>query len=264
VTRELLHRYVRVGGDAFDSERIAGFLHALARLQRPGVVVEFGRALGISTLHLGLALAENGHGHMWSVDDEQLAAQLVDVAHVARRLRDDDVLPSAPAEPRALVETMAEAIGVADRLTLTTARIEVDRPDVVPAQSVPREPIDLLFSDFNHGPEAVLRILAWALPRIAPSASIVFDSASTWWPSWLALEHTVALLSAGRVPMLLQEWSGTELGPAVAGRRFTLVALTRPGADRQNGAAWIKVDPIDLVPWPRTQMRSPTAPWPAW
>ncbi len=234
------------------------------RLQGPGTIVELGRGLGITTLHMAVAVAENAHGHVWSVDDEELVTELVDLDAVSQRLVADEVLPSAPPDARAIVEAMAAALDVGDRISLARARIDLDGTPLVPPDAVAEQPIDLLLSDFNHGPEAVLRILAWALPRLAPSASIVIDSASTWWPSWLALERTVALLDAGHVPRLLGEWAGTDLTAAVAGRRFTLVPLTRPGADRQNGAAWLKIDPIDLVPWPRTQMRSPTATWPAW
>ena len=37
-------------------------------------------------------------------------------------------------------------------------------------------PIDLLFSDFRHGPSDVLAVLDHFLPRMAPRSSIFIDS----------------------------------------------------------------------------------------
>lgn len=39
-------------------------LYTLVRLKRPRLVVEFGASMGISTLYLSAALADNGHGEM--------------------------------------------------------------------------------------------------------------------------------------------------------------------------------------------------------
>ena len=57
-----------------------------------------------------------------------------------------------------------------------------------------------------------------------------------------------------REPRLPEE-RAQDLASAVRSRRFTLVHLTEVKDRDQNGTAWIKIAPIDIVPYPRTRMR---------
>ncbi len=115
-------------------------------------------------------------------------------------------------------------------------------------------PIDLLFSDFMHGPGDVLALLGHFLPRMAPASSILIDSASTLLPSYLLLEQLVAQLAQGHVPAALQERCPVDLGPVMKNRRVILVHLTEAKARDQNSTAWLKIEPVDLLPQPRTAM----------
>jgi predicted O-methyltransferase YrrM len=256
----LLRRYRRLTGEVFDSDPLATFLYSLVRMHRCETVVELGSGLGSTALTLGLALRENGAGRAWTVDDFRLVNEHLDLAAMAARVEAEGLLEHAPSEPGELIAAMARRLGVEDRLAVVRRRIELDRDELIEDAPWAGRPVDLLFSDFNHGPEATVRMLAYWLERMAPSASIVIDSASTWWPTWLALEKLHELLSAGRVPGMLEAW-GADLERVVARRRFTLVHLTRVGRSRQNGAAWLKIEPVDLVPHPATAMRSATSRW---
>jgi predicted O-methyltransferase YrrM len=52
------------------SRRTAKLLYVLARTRRARSIVEFGTSFGVSTLHLGAALRDNGGGHLISTEFE--------------------------------------------------------------------------------------------------------------------------------------------------------------------------------------------------
>jgi hypothetical protein len=105
-----------------------------------------------------------------------------------------------------------------------------------------------------HGPADILALLGHFLPRMSPASSILIDSAPTLLPSYLLLEQLAAQLNAGHIPAALQEQCRVDLGPVMKNRRVVLVHLTEQKARDQNGTAWLKLEPIDLLPQPRTAM----------
>jgi predicted O-methyltransferase YrrM len=252
----LLGRLRDTLGAAFGSDLVAQFLYVLVRMHRPDMVVELGRGLGLSALHLAVAAAENGTGRVITVDDEDSLRARFDVPAIGQALAERQLVAAATASGRDMVDQLAAALGVTDRLIQVQAKLDLAGPQLVGELPLAGASIDLLFSDFHHAPEAIVRILAWALPRMSPCASIIIDSASTWWPSWLLLERLVGMLSAGQVPEMLAD-ADPRIRHMAGRRRFTLVPLTMPGRDSQNGPAWLRIEPLDLVPWPNTVMRSP-------
>ena len=62
---ELRNRIGRVYG----SEDIAMLLYSLVRRERPANILELGTGLGVSAFWMAQAAKENGHGHVWTLDD---------------------------------------------------------------------------------------------------------------------------------------------------------------------------------------------------
>jgi predicted O-methyltransferase YrrM len=60
------------------SARGGDLLYSLVRASRPDTIVEFGTSFGISTIYLAAAVADNGHGHIYSTE---LSAAKVAAAH---------------------------------------------------------------------------------------------------------------------------------------------------------------------------------------
>ncbi len=149
---------------------------------------------------------------------------------------------------------MSRALDLGAHLTFLHRAMDLGDPLHFDAYPFAGEPIDLLFSDFCHGPADVLAVLGQFLPRMAPASSILIDSASTSWPSYLLLEQLVAQRDRGQIPVALQERSRVDLGPVMKNRRVVLVHLTEWKPRDQNSTAWLKIEPIDLLPQPRTQM----------
>src|SRR3546814_10183077 len=60
--------------------------------------------------------------------------------------------------------------------------------------------IDLLFTDYQHDPAAILALLSHFLPSMAEASSILIDSAPTSFASYLLLERVIEQFNAGQVP----------------------------------------------------------------
>src|SRR3546814_13748221 len=60
--------------------------------------------------------------------------------------------------------------------------------------------IDLLFTDYQHDPAAILALLSHFLPSMAEASSILIDSAPTSFASYLLLERVIEQFNAGPVP----------------------------------------------------------------
>src|SRR5262249_30868892 len=118
-----------------------------------------------------------------------------------------------------------------------------------------KKKIDLIFSDFIHGPLDILRIFAQFAPRMSDSSSIFIDSAPTLWQSHLLLEQLVSSLNRGRIPHAMRGWLSEKSCDIILSRTYQLIPLTIPNRSHQNSTAWIKIAPSDLFPHPLAPMR---------
>ncbi|HWL88439.1 MAG TPA: class I SAM-dependent methyltransferase [Polyangiaceae bacterium] len=241
----LLKEYANRFGTFYGTEDFCIFLYGLAKMQRPKVILELGTGFGVTTFWLARAVVENGEGHIWTVDNGshwQIAQEQAD----RYRLRDEE---------RSLgfarfIESHAEKLGLSKAVTL----LEQDMP---PYPNIDKA-VDLLFYDFKHSAVEIMRLLVTFLPRLSPGASIFMDGVSTEFHSYVFIEHLVGMLNQGKLPRLMTESLPDEqrhrLADIVRSSRFTLVHVTERKDRKQNSCAWLKVDPIDVLPYPRTTM----------
>ena len=250
-----LVEWTRLLGPRYGTAAFSRFLYSLVRMQRPTTLVELGTGHGVSALWMAHALQENETGHLWTVDNLSQIGDLVDaltvrgpiLEHAAwngiSHLASSTILPEA-----------ARRLGVDQHLTFVTREIDL-RSAAHFTDYAFEKPVDLLFTDFAHGPDAVLRLLGHFLPLMAETASVFIDSASTSWPSYLLLEQVVGMLKRREVPAVLQRYCPQNLTPLVAERRFQLVHITKAGSRTQNATAWLRIEPVDLRPHPAVEMR---------
>jgi len=232
------------------SDRVARFhgtedwciwLYALVKMQRPQVIVELGSGTFATTLWLAQAVKENGAGHIWTVDDGRHWPGIL-------KAKSDALLPE---ERHARFEDYFSYLVSAFALEKQVTWLA----QAMPPFPCPGEPIDLLFSDFQHGPENIIDILAFYLPRLAEAGSLFIDSASTHFASYGMLEMLLPLLEAGKIPALL--WDRMESScrePTLEWVRrhsFQLVHLVEAKQRAQNSTAWLRFWPADLRPWPK-------------
>ncbi len=256
--RSMLLQLTDVIGEAFGTEEFCLFLFSIVRMHAPKTIVELGTGLGTSAFWMALATKMNGVGHVWTVDDLSLSGGYTSIL-AKNEVRLGGTVWSTISGPTGM-DCMVEIrriLEVEDQLTFVQERINLEdlhHFDAYPFQ----DPVDLLFSDFNHDPLSILEILGHFLPRMAGASSVFIDGASTTWSSYLLLEDLIEQLNRGAVPALLQDRCTVDLGSVMKNRRIVLVHLTERKAGVQNSTAWLKIEPVDLQPHPVTSVRELT------
>jgi hypothetical protein len=251
-----------VAGTVFGTEDFCLFLYSLVRMHAPRTIVELGTGLGASAFWMALAAKRNGGGRVWTVDDLELFTSygtLLD--KITEHLRDPSFSSLKVSTPEEYFEEIAGLLDLHSYITFVREKINLDEDGHFDHYPFSNEPIDLLFSDFQHGPDDILSILGHFLPRMSAASSILIDSAPTAWTSYLLLELLVTELNKGQIPDALQKRCPVDLSALMRNRRIVLVHLTEWKARDQNSTAWLKIEPIDLLPQPRTQMRGFRSSW---
>jgi predicted O-methyltransferase YrrM len=229
-------------GRIYGTEDWCMFLYALAKMHAPRHVLELGFGVGACALWLAQAMRENGAGHVYTVDDGRDWAKVL-------------------SENEEVFATDEKLAVFSDYFGYLRERFDLTKQLTHIAHSIPPfprmdQPIDMLFSDFMHGPNDILQILGTYLGGMAASSSIFIDSASTSFPSYALLELLIPQLNQGRLPQMLLECIPEAQLEAtwkmVRASRFDLIHVTEHKRRAQNSTAWIKIQPLDLRAYPRT------------
>ena len=288
---EALREWTEIFGEGYGTEDQALLFYALTKMQSPLNVLELGTGFGVTAYWMAQAMKENGAGHIWTVDNGEhwtsiaLALQkgippqlapLVERVHTHRWFGEIVFPNRVPEFAQAMkgVEVAdywhvlnggARVMGLDSHVSflkgswLTGDSIEISAKTYPFLKSALEQPIDILFADIEHSIQSVLVNLSQFLPLMSETAHIFIDSASTWLPSYLTLEQTIQQLNNGKVPAMFLSGADSEkkarLFEIVATRRFTLMPLVETKNRHQNGLAWIKIDPVNVVPYPLTAMR---------
>lgn len=254
--RSRLLRLTDFCGTVFGTEDFCLFLYSLVRMNGPRTMVELGTGLGISAFWMGLAAKQNGIGHVWTVDDQSLfERQSTLLDQMADFLHHEGIVSVSLATGSDYFDQMAGSLELREFVSFIKAKIDLKEEGHFDHYAFSHQPIDLLFSDFRHSPDNILSILGHFLPRMSPASSIFLDSAATHWPSYMLLEKLVSQLNRGHVAQALQERSNVDLRQVIQNRRIHLLHLTEWKERNQNGTSWLKLEPTDIVPHPRTRMR---------
>jgi hypothetical protein len=233
----------------FGVEDLAVFLYALVKMHRPKLMVELGSGSGACALLCAQAMAENGGGKVLSFDN---GAQW-------RRIREDRRLAPYGLETggsyQQFLSSLARRFAVAEQL----AFVEASFPPFPEIEGS----IDLLFVDFRDGLEVISAILAHFLLRMSASASIFYDGGSSSAEGFLFLEKLVQDLNNNKFPENIRRYVARGSLDAwrelLHARRFTLMHLTRQRGT-QNSTSWIKLEPVDYVPYPVVRRQPVMAP----
>jgi Methyltransferase domain len=251
-----LLRLTDFAGELFGTEDLCLFLHSLVRMNGPQRIVELGTGLGISAFWMALAVKRNGFGHVWTVDDHRLFVRRNTIlAEMTCFLRNEGLVSAEIITATDYYNQIAGFLGLQDSISFVKGDMDPKENNHFDHYPFSGQPIDLLFSDFRHAPNDILNILGQFLPKMSPASSIFFDSATTLWPSYMLLEQLTSQLNQGHVSQTLQDRSGVDLRLVMLNRKINLVHLTRCKERDQNGTSWLKLEPIDIVPHPRTRMR---------
>lgn len=227
-------------GPVYGTEDWPLFLYALVKMQAPLNVVELGTGLGATALWVAQAMKEIGAGRIWTIDSGQDWPEILGHS------------PELFTPEQRTLDFAGYMAGLIERFGLEEQLEFIER--AMPPYPAMGQKLDLLFSDFRHGPNDILAILGHFLPQMAASSSVFIDSASTSFPSYALLELLVTQLNAGKVPLMLLATTPADqqeaLREQVRGSRYTLMHLVERKARLQNSTAWLKIEPVDLRPYP--------------
>lgn len=244
-------------GPQYGSEDLCMLLHVLARRERPDVVVELGTGLGVTALWIAAALQDNGHGHLWTVDNGADFTRL-DPQELDRAAR--SLAFERGQDGHSFVRGLLEANGLGDRVTQLDASLDFAvLADGRASWPFLDQTVDWVFSDIRHDPATIEHLLATFLPRAGECFSLFVDSASTHASSFLAAERLIEQLNRSKVPRsflaVADERRRAELVRAVAERSFSVKHLIETRNRPQNSTMWITAYPTDWRPYPLTMMR---------
>lgn len=238
-------------GELYGSEDICLLLYTLAKREKVEVAVELGTGMGVTSAWIAAAMRENGFGKIFTYDN---GSHYHDHAHVKEVLASLDgplrglASLSQSADYASFLQGLFDQADVAQHIAFH--QTEIGRPPVL--EDLHGKSIDLLFSDFDHSPMMVQKIIGAFLPYMSPTSSIFVDSASTHLPSFYALNNMVSLLQDMRLPKSIAELlSHDEMLAALnlIGRsKFTLTHLVEKRDRAQNSTAWIRIEPVDILP----------------
>lgn len=231
-----IKQYTDSIGSIYGTEDFSIFLYSLIKMRKPQTVVELGTGLGSIALWAGLALEENGAGQIYTVDN---GAEWNHLKQAKPQM--------GPMFREQYLEYVNNLI---DKFELTQYIKFIHRD--ISTIGLP-DKIDIVFSDFSHGPIDILNLLSELLPKMSETSIIMFDSASTYYSSYHTLEAIVDMFNNGKVPASMQ--NKEEVQQIVSRSKFTLQHVVESKNRAQNSTACIYIQPVDVFPYPLTSMR---------
>jgi predicted O-methyltransferase YrrM len=248
-------------GELYGTEHFCHFLYSLVRMDRPSVVVELGCGGGATALMVSKALHENGHGHLWTVDN----GSDWNVEFIRRTCLSAFDRFDSDETYAAFIQGLLDTFQFSEVATIV--EMDLDGLNLFD----PGARIDMLFCDaIPSHVEGCLSLLKYYLPRVSDFSSIFIDRAGTINHAFLFLKYVVAELNTGKLPRHLVDGMDEEqrcaIETLVKTCEFQLVNLTEssPGKRNimQNSRAWIKIQPVDYVPHNDViSFGSITSPW---
>lgn len=235
-----IKRYTDNVGSIYGTEDFSVYLYSVIKMMKPRTVVELGTGLGSSMLWSGLALKENGFGKIVTVDDGSEWYRLKTAKDLMKPHYRDDY-------PE-FIQGLIRNYQLRDNVTFLNKKIDV----------LDIENIDILFSDFAHGVFDVTKLLVDYIPKMSDYSKIYIDSASTHYPSYMAIERIVDILNSGKIPRVFYDVSDRHDGllKKVQSSEFKLEHIVENKDRNQNSTCCITISPIDIFPYPRQNIRS--------
>ena len=237
-------------GWVYGSEDLCVLLYSLVKRMRPRIVVELGTGFGVTAAWMAGALRENGGGVIHTYDNGSHFASEPGIRFV-EGLQGPfaDLLREKAQDYPAFLKHVFQWAGVENHVVANWQ--EIGFADIAQAPAFDGG-IDMVFSDFNHSQDSIQALLAAFLPRMAESASIFIDSASTQRLGYLTLEAVVDALNQNKIPRaFIKDRSEQDIDALlrmVQRSRFRLMHLLEARDRAQNSTAWISIEPVDVIP----------------
>ena len=244
-----LKRYTDGVGSIYGTEDFSVYLYSMIKMMKPKTVVELGTGLGSAMLWAGLALQENDYGTIHTIDDgsewHRLKTAKDAMGNYYKEEYDDFILG------------LIEDFQLKDSIKFLNQKIDV----------LDLNNIDILFSDFAHGVFDVTKLLVDYIPKMNDHSKIYIDSASTHYPSYMAINRIIDVLNNGKMPKIFydalenskglqKEYDIEKLKYKIENTEFKVDHMVENKERNQNSTCCITLTPIDIFPYPRKNIRS--------
>jgi len=228
-------------GQIYGTEDFAIYLYSLVKMSKAKNIVELGTGLGSTALWIALALEENQNGTLHTIDDGSEWNHLKQA-----KSRFEFYFHENYSE---YIYNLIDHFQFSKQIQFYNEKID----------SFETEHIDILFSDFQHSPYAVIKCIADHLHKMSDNSYIFIDSASTYYSSYHTINSIIDCLNLGKIPKTLVEMIDSKnmhkFQTKVMSSKFELTHVIENKNRNQNSTAQIKILPIDIIPQPRMNIR---------
>lgn len=225
----------------YGTEDLSIHLYSWVKMLNPLVCVEFGTGLGVTSLWMGSALKENSNGGILHTVDNG-----ADWKGIQETLYLD--AESSYNSYGEYISSIFEEYDLNPFISFNLSSIEDFNTNVLP--NFDRNSIDILFSDYKHGPVAITKLFAEYLPYMSENSMIFIDSAPTYYPSYSMLKDFIINLNSGKNLKSLISWSKypDEVKEKISSCRFELFNIYENKSTNQNSTTCIRLSSNDIFP----------------
>lgn len=226
-------------GPIYGTEDLGIYLYSIVKMLKPKNVIELGTGLGTTMLWISQALVENDEGYLNTFDDGSEWNHLKNARNEIGKYFKEDYL--------FYIDNLIDSFKIRKKVKFHPIKIK----DITS-----ETPIDILFSDFSHGPTNVLQLLADFLPQMNNYSRIYIDSASTYYSTYHTLEKIIDMFNKNYTPASLTErCKYNDLDKIICNHEFKLDHIVENKDRAQNSTACITMQPYDVFPYPRINVR---------
>jgi predicted O-methyltransferase YrrM len=218
----------------YGTEDFSIFLYSLIKMRKPATIVELGTGVGSVMIWAGLACKENNFGKIITIDNGLHWDQ--DIKH-----RNDEFLFQKNYSD--FIEYLIKDNEIENFVIFKKEDIEINKINNL-------SDIDILFVDFDHNPLTIHKIVESCMSRMSSESIIFFDSASTYFPSYLFLEKIINEFNKNIIASSFNFDDKTK--NFILNSNFTLSHIIENKNRIQNSTAMIEIKPEDCFPNSKT------------
>jgi len=221
-----LKEYSDKFGEGYGTEDFSIFLYSLIKMTKPNIFVEFGTGTGSCLLWAATACKENNLGKAISIDNGSSWNQISKENIFDKKYIDNYSL---------FINDMVKEHELNNFAIFKNENFNLKTFNDINCLA------DIVFFDFNHGPDAVINILRNMLSNISANSIIFIDSIPT---SFESNEMLKKILNGFNNNLILEDIKlNKQEVDFVFKSRFDIINIIEKKNRNQNSVAMIKVSP---------------------
>jgi predicted O-methyltransferase YrrM len=225
-------------GIPYGTEDFSIFLYSWIKMHKPKNIVEYGTGLGSCMLWSGLACKENNIGKIFTIDNG---------SHWNEVLNDNILEKKYVLNYKDFINTIIKENNLENFIEFKNEDFNLETFNNI------ENKIDLVFFDFDHGPNHIVKILKNSLHRLSDYSTIIIDSVPTFLPSFLLLEK---IIESFNLNIIFQSLNLSQDSiDFVLKSNFKLINIIENKDRNQNSFSVIMITPKDCFPQPGINVR---------